>query len=354
MTGAGSSARPWSGVRVALLCASLTAATAASPAPVFAQNSQKEAANRFNKGYELFKEGDFQAALIEFKRAYELAPNFRVLYNIGQVQFQLQDYAGALASLEQYLDEGGKQVPAARRKEVEKDIEKLRVRVSRVEITTNVPGATITIDDIEIGTAPLDEPVLVSAGRRTIAATKDGRMPARKVIDVAGNDALSVRLELPELASGSPPVVYVEDEEPTDTVEPPPDEITTDEPAPDLPWAWWIGTGVLGTASAIFGALALDSASDLESMREQSPATAGDLDSAKDRTTAFSVTTDVLLVGTAIVGGISIYLTIDAVTSSGDEEDVSIRARVVPPLPFASADGGTTLSTPGVAIDGTF
>ena len=53
----------------------------AQNAPTKAQ--QQEAATRFKKGLDLFKDGDYQASLIEFRRANELAPNYNVLYNIG-------------------------------------------------------------------------------------------------------------------------------------------------------------------------------------------------------------------------------------------------------------------------------
>src|SRR6185369_13528930 len=119
--------------RIALLAAALALgvpaiSSTAEAAPT--KEQQHEAATRFKKGIELFKEGDYQAALIEFRRANEIAPNYAVLYNIGQVYFQLQDYAGALTALERYLSEGGKNVPTARRTEVEKDIEKLKSRVA--------------------------------------------------------------------------------------------------------------------------------------------------------------------------------------------------------------------------------
>ena len=83
----------------------------AQPAPTAAERA--EAATRFKTGLDLFKDGDAQAALIEFRRAYQLAPNYQVLYNIGQVSFQLQDYPGALAALQKYLLEGGRNIPNA-------------------------------------------------------------------------------------------------------------------------------------------------------------------------------------------------------------------------------------------------
>src|SRR5688572_28689276 len=78
-------------------------------------SAQEEAGSRFRRGVDLFKEADFRAALIEFKRAHELAPNYKVLYNIGQCHLELQDYAGALRAYQGYLDGGGKDISSSRR-----------------------------------------------------------------------------------------------------------------------------------------------------------------------------------------------------------------------------------------------
>jgi len=56
----------------------------------------EEATQRFKRGLELYEEQDFPNALIEFRRAYELQPSYKILYNLGQVCFQLTEYACAL------------------------------------------------------------------------------------------------------------------------------------------------------------------------------------------------------------------------------------------------------------------
>src|SRR5205823_3161495 len=76
--------------------------------PAFAQNNMDEGRKHFQAGVQFYKEGDFRAALIEFKRAYESAPNYKVLYNLGQTNLELQDYAQALTSFQKYLTDGGK------------------------------------------------------------------------------------------------------------------------------------------------------------------------------------------------------------------------------------------------------
>lgn len=286
--------------------------------------AREEAGVRFRKGLELFKEGDYRAALIEFRRAYELAPNFAVLYNIGQVYFQLQDYAGALNALDRYLTEGGSQVPAVRRDEVKKDLEKLRSRVANLEITTNVPDAEISIDDVPIGKTPLPKPVLVSAGRHKVSASKEGRMPTTKVVDIAGTDTLRVSLELAE-TSGATVVTP-----PTGETPPTPPEVPTDPPtappvvsttstAPPPPpdsgssapmVAGWALTGGFTVGAVIVGVLALGASSDLEATRATGGSTREQLDDAHSKTVTLALVTDILAGAAVVAGGVSVYLTV--------------------------------------------
>src|SRR6185503_12531419 len=109
----------------------------------------KEASKHFQRGAALYGEADYRAALVEFRRAYEIAPNPAVLYNIGQTYYQLQNYAAALVALGRYLTEAGS--GAAHRREVEQTIDTLQTRVGKVAISTTAPGIDITVDDELIG-----------------------------------------------------------------------------------------------------------------------------------------------------------------------------------------------------------
>src|SRR5207249_11427960 len=55
-------------------------------------------------------EGDYSAALIEYKRAYDASPHWQVLFDIGQSYFQLRDYANALLTLQRFVSEGGDRI----------------------------------------------------------------------------------------------------------------------------------------------------------------------------------------------------------------------------------------------------
>jgi len=266
-----------------------------------AHAQSEEAGEHFARGRELYDEGDFQASLIEFKRAYAKEPHFQVLFNIGQVQYQLGDYASAKKTLEQYLEDGGDKIEPGRRQATSNDIARLAKRVATVEITVNVPGATVTVDDVERGSTPLDGPIDISAGRRRIKARKDGYVEAEEVVDIAGGDAAAVSLELRELG-GSPPLV--------------PEGNDTEEGL-DAPWGAWTVTAAFGAGSLVFGLLALSANSQLDDALS-APTTTDEVDRIRTRMIAFSVVTDVMLLGTAVAGGVALYITI---TGGEDEQD---------------------------------
>src|SRR5688500_5007200 len=66
-----------------------------APADDAADPYKVEARQRYDRGIRLYAEGEFALAVIEFERAYTLVPDYRVLYNIGQVRIQLAQYARA-------------------------------------------------------------------------------------------------------------------------------------------------------------------------------------------------------------------------------------------------------------------
>jgi hypothetical protein len=157
---------------------------------------RKEASARFRRGVELFQEGAFRAALVEFQRAYDIAPDFRLLYNIGQAQVQVQDYLGANQSYERYLTDGGSEVDAARREEVEMALTALRERVARLVIRVDRDGADVFVDDLRVGTSPMAGTVAVNLGRHRVYARMADGAAGEKVIDVAGGDLLEVDLAI--------------------------------------------------------------------------------------------------------------------------------------------------------------
>jgi hypothetical protein len=305
----------------------LAAVLAAPPLPAFALDAQptraqqQEAATRFEKGLDLFRDGDYQAALIEFRRANELAPNFNVLYNIGQVSFELQDYAGALTALEGYLSEGGSRVSVARKAEVLRDIEELRARVATIAVVSTVPDAEVTLDDVTVGKTPLPTPILVSAGRHKITVSKAGFTAATRVVEIASGDAPRVALEPAAEPKAAPPPLPlpvplarggpVEQPKPPEPPPPP--------PLRPVPVAGIVTTGTLAVGSVITGILALSASSTLRSDRQSPDATHDQLTSASTKTTALALASDACTASAVVAFGVTLYVGLRARKDAGNE-----------------------------------
>jgi len=300
----------------ALCClAWVVLAAVVPPSPAHAGDEEEEAdptaaaSKRFRRGVKLYNDGDYVAALVEFKRAYELKPHYRVLYNLGQTNRGLKDYAAALQAYEQYLEEGGKKLGVKRRNEVEGYVEELTNQVGTLTITTNVDGAEIQIDDVVVGLSPLDEPIVVNVGRRRVVASLTGHAPARKVIEVGGTDELEVELELADLEADRP------DPSPSPT---PPDQ-PPPEPGPPIPAIVAASvTGASAIVTGVLGGLALSARSDLDDALAAYPGNPATIQDAQDRTAGLALATDVMIGVTAAAAVATVVL---FVVDPGSESD---------------------------------
>ncbi|HEX4421891.1 MAG TPA: PEGA domain-containing protein [Kofleriaceae bacterium] len=264
----------------------------ASPAAV------KEAGKHFQRGVSLYTEADYRAALVEFRRAYEIAPNPSVLYNIGETYYQLQNYAAALTALQRYLNESG--AGAQHRHDVEQTLDTLQSRVGKVAVTTNVPDCDIAIDDEPVGRTPLAEPLTVSVGRRKITVTHSGRATETRQIDVAAGDTVQLPLALVEAAgvqaSGTSVASSVAPAKPSD--------------GKNLITAGWVVTGVLGATAIGTGVFAYISSRQLKDLRDAYPANPSDIKSKSSRVGTLSAIADISGIATLIAGGLTLKLTL--------------------------------------------
>jgi tetratricopeptide (TPR) repeat protein len=291
--------RGWRRVLTALILA--YAAVLAPRAMAQDADTVREAAKRFQRGVALYGEADYRGALVEFKRACTLMPTAACLYNIGETEYQLQDYAAALVIFERYLAEASP--TDSHRTEVEGNVEVLRARVGHVTITTVPPGADITIDDQAVGKTPLDKSVLVSIGHRKVVASLAGRLPVTRYIDVAAEDNLSVTLQLPSggLAQTAGPFAQ---------------QASAGEASSSrgsgARFAGWVATGVLAAGAATFGLFALKESNDLGTGKDTLGTPKDTLNHRARLTLTYSILADTLAIGAVVVGGITLYSTLSS------------------------------------------
>ena len=162
--------------------------------------AEARARSHFDRGVALFDEGRFEPALIEFEAAYALVPSYRLLYNIGNVHAALGRAVDAAAAYERYLAEAGDRIERRRRREVEAALASQRSRIGRVMVRTNVEGAAITVDGVDVATTPLDTPIALAVGSYAIGARAAGWEGATRRVEVAGETEQTLEIELRRVA----------------------------------------------------------------------------------------------------------------------------------------------------------
>ncbi|HWA70816.1 MAG TPA: PEGA domain-containing protein [Polyangiaceae bacterium] len=303
------------------------AAPAAAPTP----EAIKEAAERYQRGLSIYAEGEYLLALVEFERAYQLAPNYRVLYNIGQVRIQLARYAKALEALQEYLKQGGDEIANERREAVMNDLKMLGERTAKLRLTINEPGADISIDGVLVGTAPLAEPIVVDAGEHTVEVRKGGFYDKSSFVTVAGREEAEVKVDLVKM----PPSAVVERHT---------DRYVEQKPDRSLMWIGWTATGTLAVGAGVVGYLGVTKANDLESMRTDYGVSKNKLDETKNSARTLFMVSDIMGAAAVVAGGVSLYLTLSSSSSAPEK----------PPASSTAPKVGLGVGPGSVKISGTF
>jgi hypothetical protein len=314
------------------LVAAARPAVAGPDEPTASERAIEEARARFQKGVQLFREASFESALAEFRRAYQLAPSYRLLYNIAQVQYELHDHVEALKAFRQYLAEGGSEIAADRRAQVEADILKLEGRVASVEISTNVEGAQVLIDDVPVGTSPLKGPVLVNSGPRRISVSKAGYGTTARNVTVAGGDRVKISLDASDSGSSRSLDMSVKR-----SSGPSKDSVAS---APNRT-AMWVGIGTtaaFAVGTGAFALLAKDAKSDFDRELTRFPTTKARIDDARSRMKTYAAITDGLGAATIVSGAVTAVIVLSSGGTKSGPQQGTETIHIAPRL------GGVTVS----------
>jgi tetratricopeptide (TPR) repeat protein len=285
-----------------------------------------EARVHFERGVELYGEGSFDAALAEFERANQIAPNYKLLYNLAQVQAERHEYVAAVNLMTQYLQAGGSEIAAERRQTVAEDMEKLRQRISELTIDVSVGGAEVFVNDVSVGRSPLSAAVLVNVGTCHVRAEKPGYVTKLETIAVTGADRPRLELTL----AAAPVVAQHGARQQT---------IKSADMTP-----FWISLGatvVLGGTTGVFGALTLSANHDLDHALNQFPAPRDSIDSTRQKVKTMAALTDAFGAATIVAAGTALYFLI----APPDHTEV---------VPVSGLHARLTPAPNGMALSGTF
>jgi len=318
-------------------------------APALAGDPTTEARLHFDRALRLYEERYFDGALAELKKANELKPSYKLLYNIGQVQLAMHDFAAALGSYREYLEKGGAEIPSSRRDMVEKEIAKLEQRVVKLTVEADVPNAEVFVDDTSVGVTPLAEPVLVNSGTRRITVRHPDALPQSRQLTVVGGSQEKVAFTLRAKVPSAPPSSGSSAREGAASSVPPampagnaglPSEPGTlvsggQKGAVDaggagskVPWLTWTLTGAFAAGAGVVGVITLSKNSSLSEERDRVGADPNKLDSDGSNVRRLAIITDGLIVAAVATGALSLWLTLDSgnkkARGSVDHENVEV------------------------------
>jgi tetratricopeptide (TPR) repeat protein len=252
------------------------APAAAAPSP---DEARAAAHVHFDKGLAASNEQRFGEAEVEFEKAHELWPDYRVLYNIGKVRVALGRFAEAVDAWEGYLDQGGAAIADDRRQEIAEAVTAALAHVATLTVRVAPGGAEVRLDGRLVGVSPLAAPLRMTEGKHTVEALLAGRPVQLRELELPGASTLDVALDFPvaaPLAPAPPPVS--------------PAVLVDKAPAREPPRHWRaISSGVAGAglvAAAIGALVAYGGAQDANAARARlveaaTPAMGGPGDPAK-------------------------------------------------------------------------
>ena len=185
-------------VLLLLAAPALAAPKKPKPQPQQQTAEQKEADRHFKSGVALFGEGKFGEALAEFERAYEIAPHPLVLYNIAGCHRELSHYGEAVKFYKRFLDEGKGKVPKDRLTTAQTELDGILARIARITVAAP-DGAQLTVDGADLGTMPIDMPLMVAPGEHKVVVRSQGMRDAERTVRVASGVVVDVAMKLVEM-----------------------------------------------------------------------------------------------------------------------------------------------------------
>jgi hypothetical protein len=253
------------------------------------------------------------------------------LFNIGQVSVQLGRYARAVQALKQYLTLGGKNIAPARVASVQEDLRMLEGRTAHLQISSNVEGAEVLLDDVRIGVTPIEGSLLVDAGEHRLTLQKSGYVSRTERLVLAGRDENKQLLDLAEV-----PKAVVQPIPSTIITQPKPSATEPAKPISTRTQLLYVGAGatsLFAVAWAVTGYVGIKAAGDLHDALQR-PSSQGELDSYRNKARGALIASDILGATTLIVGGTTLYFTLKGPSkeqpkSHGSRINVSIAPSAV-------------------------
>ncbi|MBP6833675.1 MAG: PEGA domain-containing protein [Deltaproteobacteria bacterium] len=171
---------------------------ALGPATALAQQQQPppaaiaEARERYQRGIDLFEERNYDAAMAEFQRAYELTRNPAVLFNISATHELTGHFVEALDAMLDYERRAPAAAVQQRRADVDAALGRLRSRIGTIVIRFEAAGLDVRVDGLQRPRSSGNIELRVAAGRHRVSLSAPHYQAREAEFDVAGGSTIVI------------------------------------------------------------------------------------------------------------------------------------------------------------------
>lgn len=196
------------------LALGLAASSLSLSRPAFAADVAitDEARSHFTAGVTFLQDPDgarYEEALREFQTAYAISPSWKILGNLGLAAMKLERDGEARDAIRRYLSEGGEQIEAEERSQMERDLQSIEASI--VTLQLEAPNGAVVIDERQPLTGsivvnrygPLSGPLVIGirAGHHKLTARLDGHAEQSWELEAKPRSSESHRFELSAAAT---------------------------------------------------------------------------------------------------------------------------------------------------------
>jgi hypothetical protein len=327
----------WLSLPIALLI-TMTASAAFADVPI-----SDAARQHFQAGVNLLQDPDgarYAEAYREFQTAYADSPSWKILSNIGITALKLERDGEAADAYTKYLAEGGTNIDADERAQVERDLQTLRAGLVKVTVDSDPPGAMITDERV-----PNAGGTVVNRYGPLLAATEVGFRGGRHRMTASLSGYKDVIWEFDTPNQGSAHSFKLEQVQAAPVVTPAagsePPSAGAKRPVPTGVFVGVAATGALAVGGVVVGVLAKGKHSDYDSANNSIHTQADQDNAASLRKSGqnLNLVADCLFGGAVVAAGVTAVLFFTRPT----HEEAAERTWQLSPA-VASNGGGLFLS----------
>lgn len=166
-----------------------------------AEESRIDAAREhIARGEELYISEDWDGALAEFQRAYELLADhpaqYLITYNLGRCHEHLFQYERAMTYYRAYLEVAGPD--AEDRAEVQAKVDLFQQLLATIYLDVNIPEYEVWVDERRIGTNLIE--IMVPGGSHLVEVRAEGFVANQQDVQIAAQSERTLVFELDRLA----------------------------------------------------------------------------------------------------------------------------------------------------------